>query len=267
MRSITLSIACLAFLLSLAPAPGCESRPRPAPPAPPPGGKPITILVASSAREAVEEIAAGFEKETGIEVRVAAGPSSGLARQIVEGAPADLFLAASEEWADQVREKVGVAESRPLLSGELVLVVPRGNPAGVKGPRDLSAPSVRRVALAAETVPAGKYAEEALRALGLYQPLLEGRKIVRGADVRTALGYVERGETEAGLVYSTDARSSKEVEVAARIDPALHSKIVYPLLLLLRSAAGRDEARRFYQELASPRARDVFVSRGFRRLD
>jgi molybdate transport system substrate-binding protein len=161
----------------------------------------------------------------GIEVVVSSGASNTLATQIIEGAPADLFLSASTEWADSLRSKGLAIEARNLLGNSLVIAVPGGNPAGVKSPGDLAGEAVKKLALAGENVPAGKYAEQALRSAGLGEQLKT--KIVRGQDVRMTLGFVERGEVEAGIVYATDVKLSRAVETAYRFDPGMHDPIVY----------------------------------------
>src|SRR5947209_7605303 len=167
---------------------------------------PIVVFVAASTRDAVQEIADDFSQTHGVEVRISADASSRLAAQIVHDAPADLFLSANDEWVDFVKDRGYAASVCPLLGNALVLVVPRGNPAGVASPEDLTEPAVRRLALAGPAVPAGKYARQALEKLGLWDDLERQRKVISGEDVRVALAYVERGEAEGGIVYATDVR-------------------------------------------------------------
>jgi molybdate transport system substrate-binding protein len=162
-------------------------------------GEPLILLAAASTKDAVEELAASFEKQTGTRVRVSAGPSNALATQITAGAPADLFLSANEKWAAHISEQGLAEEVTPLLTNGLVLIVPRDNPAQVKSPSDLAGQGVKRVALAGENVPAGIYAEQALRELAIYDLLIGANKIVRGQDLRFTLSYVARGEADAGI--------------------------------------------------------------------
>jgi molybdate transport system substrate-binding protein len=222
----------------------------------------VLALVAASTKDAVQEIASAFAEEGGAEVRISADDSSRLAQQITEGAPAHLYLSANEKWADFVQEKGFAQESTLLLGNTLVIVVPRGNPARVHRPQDLTRPAVKRLAVAGPTVPAGLYARQALRKLGLWGEL-KGRA-VSGEHVRATLVFVERGEAEAGIVYSTDARISKQVEQVHEFDPKTHDPIHYLLVLL---AAGEDHpaARRFYTFLQGPRAARVFQKYGFQR--
>src|SRR4029077_11175574 len=137
--------------------------------------------------------------DTGTEVKVNPGPSSGLANQVIADAPVDLFLSASQQWADEVNKHDKAAAMTRLLTNKLVIAVPAANPGGVKEPKDLLSAAVKKIALAGEKVPAGIYADQALTKLKLLQPLESAGKIVRGQDVRSALSYVERGEAEAGI--------------------------------------------------------------------
>src|SRR5262245_44914166 len=196
-----------------------------------PAGKAV-FSAAASTKDVVESLAEQYAKASKHAVKVNPGSSNTLAGQIIAGAPADLFLSASQEWADKVTEAKLSSQQVKLLTNKLVLVVPKGNPAGVKEPKDLNKAAVKKVALAGEKVPAGKYADQSLAKLGLLDGLVKDKKIVRGQDVRTALAYVERGEVEAGIVYSTDLFAARNVAQVHEFDSALHGEIVYVLVLL-----------------------------------
>jgi molybdate transport system substrate-binding protein len=247
-----------ALVAILATLGGCRSGPQDAT-----AESPVLALVAASTKDAVEEAAAAFEKAGGAPVTVSAEDSSRLAAQIVNGAPAHLFLSANEKWADHVRDNGFAAEVAPLLGNSLVIVVPRGNPAGVHEAADLAGPVVRHLAVAGPTVPAGIYARQALKSLGLWERI-EAR-VVSGDNVRVTLTYVERGEAEAGIVYATDARVSDAVENVCTFAAKTHDPIRYPLVLL-KAGAGHAAARRFYDFLRSEAAADVFRKYGFTRL-
>lgn len=227
------------------------------------GGE-VLLLAAASTSDAVTEAAAMFEARTGIKIRITTGGSNALANQITAGVPGDVFLSANVKWAETVARQGLVVESRPLLSNRLVIVVPHGNPAGVASPEDLPGDKVKHVALAGEKVPAGLYAAQALIWAKVYDTLRNKKRLVRGRDVRTTLGYVETGEAEAGVVYATDARVSDKVEEVYTFPSAAHDAIVYPLVLLKsppdRGAAGR----RFFEFLFTPAARAIFEKYGFR---
>jgi molybdate transport system substrate-binding protein len=228
-------------------------------------GEPLILLAAASTKDAVEELAALFEKQTGTRVLVSSGPSNALATQITAGAPADLFLPANEKWALYVKEQGLAAEATPLLTNGLALIVPRGNRAQVRSPTDLAGRRVKRVALAGENVPAGIYAEQALRELGLYDLLIEADKIVRGQDARVTLSYVARGEVEAGIVYDTDARIEKNVIVVDRFDPKSYDPIVYALVQIKRERAN-PAAQKLFEFFCSAEAATVFERFGFQRM-
>lgn len=219
----------------------------------------LIASVAASTTDAMEELSNQFRETTGIEVRVNAGSSNGLATQILEGAPADVFLSASREWADQLEANDRAVARVDLLTNQLVVVVPAGNPANVYAAEDLDGNSVAKVALAGENVPAGAYADQALANLGLLQSLVDSNKVVRAQDVRGALSYVERGEAEAGVVYATDVRIAENLEQAFAFDAALHDDIVYVLVLVGES----DAARELFDFLQSGEALQTFENLGF----
>src|SRR5262245_761651 len=140
---------------------------------------PLILSAAASTKDAVESLAKIFSDQTGIEVKVNPGPSSGLASQIIADAPADLFLSASQQWADEVSKEGKAVSMARLLTNKLVLVVPTANPGEIREPKDLLAPGVKKIALAGEKVPAGTYADQALTKLKLLEPLVSAGKIVR----------------------------------------------------------------------------------------
>lgn len=225
----------------------------------------LVVSAAASTAEAMNSLCGKFGDDAGVDVKVNLGPTNGLATQILEGAPADLFLSASREWADKIVSGGQAAENVDLLSNKLVIVVPAENPAGVEKPEDLLSDKVTHLALAGEEVPAGKYAGQALTKLELLPKLADAKKVVRGQDVRGTLGYVERGEAEAGIVYATDALAAKGVKQVYEFDPALHERIVYTLVLL-KHGADNPAARKLYEFLQSPDAEAVTRKLGFTRI-
>lgn len=255
-------------------SPGCERQPVPKGNSPNTGqeadrttsaessNQTVTVFIAASTKDAVAEITARFNEHSSIRVKLSPGASSTLATQILADAPGDLFLSAGEDWAEKVQEAGRASRICRLLTNALVLVVPRNNPGNVKTPADLLTAGVQHVALAGENVPAGRYAEQALRTAKVYQGLLDHNKIARGQDVRFALGFVQRGEAEAGIVYASDAKIAPELEVAYTFGADAHDAIVYPLVLL-KSAECDDAALKFFEFLQSPAAKEVFVRYGF----
>jgi molybdate transport system substrate-binding protein len=218
------------------------------------------VFAAASTKEAIEQVARDFQGDNSTPVEVSLGPSSGLAKQIEQGASADLFLSADQASADYLAAKQLVSARRNLLTNRLVVVVPTAFDVGVRELRDLADPRIRRLALAEPKVPAGEYARQALRKAGVWGKVED--RVVGGIDVRATLQFVARGEAEAGLVYRTDALGQTRVRVAVEVEPGLHDPIHYPLVLLRREPV-KQAARRFYDYLGSEKAAGVFERAGF----
>jgi molybdate transport system substrate-binding protein len=233
----------------------------------------ITIFAAASTKDAVEDLAERYTGAGGAAVRTVFAASSTLAKQIAQGAPADLYLSANPSWMDYLAERdaIDAASRVDLLGNRLVLIVTGAGPAANAELGKLSAATLgafldtqltddRPIALADPShVPAGLYAKAALEAFGLWQGLAE--RAARTADVRAALALVDRGEAPVGIVYATDAQISPRVRVAGWFPADSHPPIVYPLALVAGPA--NDEARAFYDYLRSADAAAVFRSYGF----
>lgn len=215
----------------------------------------LTVFAAASTTDAMKELAAAFTAKSGETVRFNFASSGALARQIQNGAPADLFLSANSKWMDTL-EAAGDIESRiDLLSNRLVLIAPKG--CAVTLDKTFSG----RLAVGdVKSVPAGMYAKEALESQGLFDILRP--KMVMASDVRSALMFVERAEADAGIVYSTDAKSSKRVAVVSVFPEASHAPIRYPVAICV-AAAHPQAARDFMAFLQTDCARSVFEKRGF----
>jgi molybdate transport system substrate-binding protein len=221
------------------------------------------VHAAASLSDAMNEIGRAYEKESGDKLRFNFGASSMLARQIEEGAPADLFFSADEAKMDALERKdlLLPGTRRSLLSNSLVIVVPADASAVPKSAADLAKPKFKRIALAEpKTVPAGIYAREYLQKLGLWDAVKD--KVVPTENVRAALAAVESGNVESGIVYKTDSMISKKVKVAVEIPAADGPKISYPIAVL-KSSKQPDRAKRFAEYLAGPMARPVFERFGF----
>lgn len=225
----------------------------------------LTVFAAASLKEALDEAAAAYRKQTGVPVRVSYAASSALARQIEQGAPADVFFSADLEWMDylQQRNRLDVATRRSLLGNRLVLIAPRASKAQV----DLRRPATLLAALGdgrlavgqTRTVPAGKYAKASLESLSLWNGVRP--RLAESESVRAALMLVARGETPLGIVYASDAKSEPDVRVVATFPEDSHPPIVYPVAALRGARAA--QATRFVQWLASPAADALFTKRGF----
>lgn len=229
----------------------------------PAGAAELHVSAAASLTEALEELAADYEGFSGDKLLLSFGASSFLARQIQEGAPVDLFLSADEAKMDAL-EKAGLllaGTRRSLLSNTLAVVVPAGSKLRIASPRDLASGQVKALALAEpRTVPAGIYARDYLTKLGLWGAI--SPKVVPTDNVRAALDAVESGNVEAGIVYKTDARISKQVQVAYEVPRAEGPRISYPFAVVAATKHSAS-ARRFLRFLGSPAARKVFEKHGF----
>jgi molybdate transport system substrate-binding protein len=199
-----------------------------------------------------------------MDVTLSFGASSTLARQIEQGARADLFLSADSDWMDYLQKKSLIADvsRKNLLGNRLVLVAgPGAKPAPKIAPHfDLAgALGDRRLALAdPASVPAGRYAKAALTALGVWDRIAS--KVVQAENVRVALEYVARGEAPYGIVYATDAKVAPAVRVVGTFPDSTHAPIVYPAALTRTASPG---AKAFLDFLGSAQARTVFEKAGF----
>jgi molybdate transport system substrate-binding protein len=236
---------------------GCAKPPTQAI-APPTTG--VTIFAAASTKDAVEELANGFQRKRQIVVTVIPGPSSGLARQIDLGADADLFLSADQASADFLATRGLVARRRNLLTNRLVVIVPADSELKISGLADLVVPAVKRLAVAEAKVPAGEYARDALRKAGVLERVAS--RFIGGVDVRQTLLFVARGAAEAGFVYLTDTIGNSRVRVAYEVPADLHRPIEYPLVVL-QQGANKSAAVEFGEYLASPSAAEVFRAAKF----
>lgn len=215
------------------------------------------VLAASSLQEALEEVGAAWEEQGHPAPVLSFAGSSALARQIEQGAPADLFISADEEWMDTVeaKELLRPGTRADLLGNQLVVIAPLGGKADA-----LPALGDGRLALAdPEAVPAGRYAKAALESLGLWDDLADN--VVPAENVRAALAFVERGEAALGIVYATDAKASTKVRVVEQLPEGSHPPIRYPAAVL--AASTHPDAAAFRAFLASDGARRIFTQRGF----
>lgn len=236
--------------------------------APPPAlARELTVFAAASLTESLRDVAALWAAAGHPKPRLSFGASSTLARQIEQGAPADLFASADEQWADYLAQRNLLAPGArtSLLGNDLVLVVPadQARTLALDATLDLAAllgPGGRLAIGDPRHVPAGLYAEQALRTLGLWAKIQP--RLATTADVRAALLLVERGEAPVGIVYATDAAATAGVAIAGRFPAGSHDPIAYPFAIT--KAGDSPEARAFLSFLAGPEARAVFVRRGFK---
>ncbi len=224
----------------------------------------IMVPAAVSLQGALTELAKAYQgKHADVKLTFTFGGSGTLQQQIEQGAPADLFISAGKSQMDALEQKnlIDKGTRIDLLSNELVLVTGKDKQT-INGVQDLTKAEIKQIALAIpDSVPAGKYAQESLKSLQLWDTLQP--KFVYGKDVAQVLNYVETGNAEAGFVYRSDAMLSNKVKVAYSVPDSAHKPIVYPAAVLSNSK-NRDIAADFLNYLKSSEGKQVFSRYGFK---
>lgn len=228
-------------------------------------GVEVTFSAAISLKEAMEELGRTFaRRHPGLTVRWNFGASGELQKQIEAGAPVDLFASAATRQMDelQARGAVVAATRRTFARNALVVVVPAESPIVLRAASDLLGDGVKRVVIGnPRTVPVGQYAEESLRALGLWERLRP--RLVLAENVRQTLTYVARGEVDAGIVYATDARVGRTaVRVAWWLPEDSYSPALAPVAVVT-GARHPAVAREFIELLVSEEGQAVLARLGF----
>lgn len=230
--------------------------------------KSITVFAAASMKNALDDIDAAFTAKTGVKVIVSYGPSSGLAKQIEQGAPADAFISADTDWMDYAASKKTINEPTRvnLLGNSIVLIAPKDSKienvnigpgfdlAKVAGDGKVATGDVK-------SVPVGKYAKAALEKLGSWQAAEP--KFAMADNVRAALLLVARSEAVLGIVYSTDARVEPGVKVVGTFPADSHPAIIYPVAA---TATAKPETAGYLDFLRSTAAKNIFEKYGFKFL-
>lgn len=225
----------------------------------------VTVFAAASLTQALTEVTKQYHaKHPNDQIRLSFASSSILARQIEQGAPAQIFVSADLKWMDhlQQQKQIDLPSRVNLLGNRLVLIAPAGQARTLSLQPDAAwATSYRgRLCIGSPDsgVPAGLYAKQAWISLKLWNQLKS--RVVGTEDVRSALAFVERGECDLGVVYQTDAKDSPKVKIVATFPAGSHAPIVYPAALMPKPS---QSARRFLSYLQSPAAGQVFVRYGF----
>lgn len=226
----------------------------------------VTVFAAASATNAVQDVATLYEKEKGIKVVGSFAASSALAKQIENGAPADIFISADLKWMDYLESKGKIVEASRgnLLGNQMVLVAPKGKAFPVKMDKsfDLPAAFQGRWCSCNPDVPIGQYSRQALIALGWWDAMEP--RLAASPDVRSALAFVERGECAVGIVYETDAKLSGKVDVLGVFPSNTYSPVLYPVALV---QGAKPDAKGFLDFLRSPAAAQIFRKYGFTALN
>ena len=230
--------------------------------------KTITVFAAASMKNALDEIDAAYTAKTGIKVTVSYAASSALAKQIEQGAPADVFISADTDWMDYAVSKKNINEPTRvnLLGNSIVLIAPKDSKvenvnigqgfdlAKLAGDGKIATGDVK-------AVPAGKYAKAALEKLGSWQAAEP--KFAMAESVRAALTLVARGEAALGIVYSTDARVEPGVKIVGTFPASSHPAIIYPVAA---TAPAQPEAAGYLAFLRSTAAKNILEKYGFNYL-
>ncbi|MBM7568782.1 molybdate ABC transporter substrate-binding protein [Paenibacillus sacheonensis] len=223
----------------------------------------LLVSAAASLKDSLGVIEKAYEKQhPTIDLVFNYGSSGTLQKQIEQGAPADLFFSAGSKQMDTLVKEDLIANHSTLLSNDLVMVVPSDSHVTFTTVKELTGSSVKKIAIGQpESVPAGQYAKETLTTRSVWNILRS--KFVYAKDVRQVLTYVETGNADAGFVYKTDALTSGKVKIALRINPDVHSPILYPAGVV-KETKRASEANAFYAYLQTKEAEAVFVKYGFR---
>jgi molybdate transport system substrate-binding protein len=248
-----------AIFVALAILRGSSASPAPA------QDKSITVFAAASMKNALDDIDSAFTAKTGIKVIASYAASSVLAKQIEQGAPADIFMSADTDWMDYVANRKAVNDTTRinLLGNSIVLIAPKDsglNQVAIGPGFDLAklAGSGRIATGDVSAVPVGKYARAALEKLGAWQAA--GPKFAMAESVRAALTLVARGEAALGIVYATDARIEPGVKIIGTFPGDSHPPIIYPVAA---TTTAKPEASSYLSFLRSSAAKAIFESYGF----
>ena len=227
----------------------------------------IDVFAAASLKEAVDDAGAAYRAKTGVKVRATYASSAALAKQIDQGAPADLFVSADTEWMDWSvkRNLMDAGTRRTVASNTLVLIAPLDSkikPFSIgRGAPLLTLADGGRIAVGeTASVPAGIYAKSAFTNLGIWDQVKD--HLAQGENVRAALAFVARGEAPLGVVYATDAKAEPKVKVIATFPESSHAPIVYPAAVVRASKQGA-AAKAFLSYLAGRDGQAILRRRGF----
>jgi molybdate transport system substrate-binding protein len=229
------------------------------------GADALVVFAAASLTDSLQKVTDAYTRSTGIEVKLSFASSSALAKQIENGAPADVFISADQAWMDYVVNQGLIRKDShgDLLGNRLVLIAPADSTVALKlatGAPILAAlgPQGRLATAEPTSVPAGKYAKAALTSLGIWGDL--EKRLAPAENVRVALSYVARGEAPLGIVYATDAAAEPKVRVVDVFAESTHAPITYPAALTKTARAGASGYREFLQRAA---ATAIFTRAGF----
>ena len=228
-------------------------------------GNDLVVFAAASLKNALDAVNTEWQKETGKKATISYAASSALAKQIEQGAPAQVFNSADLDWMDYLagKNRIKPDTRSNLLGNRIVLIAPKdkAQPVDIKAGFDLAKIlGEGRLSMAnVDSVPAGKYGKAALEKLGVWQSV--SAKIAQAENVRAALLLVSRGETPAGIVYQTDAAADPNVTIIGTFPEDTHPPIIYPIALT--ADASHPDAMAFLAYIRSAKAKPIFEAQGF----
>ena len=224
----------------------------------------LTISAAASLKDAMAEIKPIYEqKKPDISLTLNLASSGSLRQQIEQGAPVDLFISASPSHMNMLQEKGLIIDEslRDLLKNQMVLIVPQENTASINTFQDLTKDTIKTISIGEpKSVPAGKYSQEILSYLGIYETVKP--KIVFAKNVRQIVNYVTTGNVDAGIVYQTDTKDSSRAKIVANAPEKSHTPIVYPMAII-KDSKNIEAAKQLEEFILTPEAKAVFEKYGF----
>lgn len=262
MKRIT-SIACivLALLLALAAVPGCAPKAAPPAQAPPVS---LTVSAASSLTDVLKEVDSAYtQTKSNVTVTPNFAGSGALQKQIENGAPADVFISAAATQMNALQKEQLLLDGtrKDLLGNTVVLVVPSDSALGITDFKDLATAKVKKVAIGdPKSVPCGMYAAQVFQEDNITDKVKS--KEVIGSDVRAVLTDVESGNVDAGVVFSTDAKTSTKVKVVANAPADINAKVIYPAAVI-KASKNADAAKDYLNFLSGDQAKTIFEKYGF----
>ncbi len=224
----------------------------------------LNISAAASLTDALKEVNSLYAQENpNVTITPNLAASGTLQKQIENGAPVDVFISAAAAQMDALQEQGLILDAtrKNLLNNKIVLIVPSDSTLGLTSFEGLTDDKVKKVAIGdPESVPAGKYGQQAFDELGITAQIQP--KLILGSDVRQVLSYVESGNVDAGIVYSTDAKTSTKVKVVASAPDDINAKVVYPMAVI-KASTNQAAARDYENFMFSSQAKAVFEKYGF----
>ena len=223
----------------------------------------IMLSAAASLKNCIQDLSAMYtEKNPQVTITANFGASGALQQQIEQGAPADVFFSAGIKQMNALKEKGMMIDSsvKNILENKVVLITPK-SAAALDSFEDLAKSSVKKIGVGEpKSVPVGQYTEQVFQNLGLTDKVAS--KLILAKDVREVLSWVETGNVDAGVVYETDAKISKDVTICSTAPEGSHKKVIYPIGVV-KTSKHAAEAQKFVDFLFSDAAKEVFARYGF----